>query len=123
MLVALATLVLTVLLYIAIPKGLFPTQDTGQLQARVDAAQEASYERMASCSTAAARAILDDPDVETLSSFVGVDAANNTMLHTGSMLINLKPDRGDAAADDGAAARARAARSPASRCTCSRPRT
>jgi len=95
LLVALATLVLTVILYIAIPKGLFPTQDTGQLQARIVAAQEASYERMAELQQAAARAILADPDVETLSSFVGVDAANNTMLSNGSMLINLKPDRGD----------------------------
>jgi multidrug efflux pump len=98
LLVALATLVLTVILYIAIPKGLFPTQDTGQLQARIVAAQEASYERMAELQQAAARAILADPDVETLSSFVGVDAANNTMLSNGSMLINLKPDRGDAEA-------------------------
>jgi len=96
LLVALATLVLTVILYIAIPKGLFPTQDTGQLQARVVAAQEASYDRMVELQLAAARAILADPDVASLSSFVGVDAANNTMLSNGSMLINLKPDRGDA---------------------------
>jgi multidrug efflux pump len=82
LLVALATLVLTVILYIAIPKGLFPTQDTGQLQARIVAAQEASYERMAELQQAAARAILADPDVASLSSFVGVDAANNTMLST-----------------------------------------
>ena len=91
--VALATLVLTVLLYLAIPKGLFPTQDTGQLQARVEAAQSVSYARMAALQLAAAREILQDPDVDTLSSFVGVDAANNTMLHTGRMLINLKKER------------------------------
>ena len=48
-----------------------------------------------SCSRTAAKAILQDPEVQNLSSFIGVDAANNTMLHTGSMLINLKPDRGN----------------------------
>lgn len=93
LLVALGTLVLTVLLYVLIPKGLFPTQDTGQLQARVETAQSVSYARMADLQQAAARAILEDPDVETLSSFIGVDAANNTMLHTGRMLINLKKER------------------------------
>ena len=91
--VALATLVLTVLLYLLIPKGLFPTQDTGQLQARIEAAQSVSYARMAELQMAAAKEILQDPDVDTLSSFVGVDAANNTMLHTGRMLINLKSGR------------------------------
>jgi len=95
LLVALGTLVLTVLLYIWIPKGLFPTQDTGQLQARIETAQSVSYTRMAQLQQASARAILDDPDVESLSSFVGVDAANNTMLHTGSMLINLRRARSD----------------------------
>ena len=95
LLVALATFALTVLLYIMIPKGLFPTQDTGQLQGRIEAAQDVSYERMAQLQQAAAKAILDDPDVENLSSFVGVDAANNTMLHTGSMLINLKKGHGN----------------------------
>ena len=93
MLVALATLVLTVVLYLLIPKGLFPTQDTGQLQARVETVQSVSYARMAELQQAAARAILEDPDVDTLSSFIGVDAANNTMLHTGRMLINLKKER------------------------------
>ena len=95
LLVALATLALTVLLYVTIPKGLFPTQDTGQLQARIEAAQDVSYERMARLQQQAARAILQDPAVENLSSFVGVDAANNTMLHTGSMQIDLKPGHGD----------------------------
>ena len=91
--VALATLVLTVLLYLLIPKGLFPTQDTGQLQARIEAAQSVSYARMAELQMEAATEILRDPDVDTLSSFVGVDAANNSMLHTGRLLINLKPGR------------------------------
>jgi len=90
LLVALATLLLTVLLYIWIPKGLFPTQDTGQLQARVEASQSVSYTRMAQLQQEVARLLMEDEDVETLSSFVGVDAANNTMLHTGRMLINLK---------------------------------
>ncbi len=93
LLVALATLLLTVILYITIPKGLFPTQDTGQLKARIEASQAVSYERMATLQQAAASALLEDPAVDTLSSLVGVDAANNTMLHTGSMLINLKRPR------------------------------
>ena len=95
LLVALATLVLTALLYIWIPKGLFPTQDTGQLQARVEAAQSVSYSLMARQQEEVARLIMQDPDVETLSSFVGVDASNNTMLHTGRMLINLKKSHDD----------------------------
>ena len=93
LLVAFLTLVLTVLLYVVIPKGLFPTQDTGQLQARVQTAQSISYARMAELQQATAKAILEDPDVENLTSFVGVDAGNNTMLHTGRMLINLKKTR------------------------------
>ncbi|MBE7419096.1 MAG: efflux RND transporter permease subunit [Ideonella sp.] len=91
LLVALATLALTALLYLVIPKGLFPTQDTGQLQARIEAEQGISYPRMRDLQLAAADAILVDPAVATLSSVVGVDAANNTMLHTGRMLVNLKP--------------------------------
>ncbi|SFF91383.1 multidrug efflux pump [Duganella sp. CF458] len=93
LLVALGTLVLTVLLYLWIPKGLFPTQDTGQLKARIEAAQTVSFERMVQLQQQAARAMLEDPAVASLSSVVGVDAGNNTMLHTGSMLVNLKPDR------------------------------
>ena len=93
LLVALATLVLTVLLYLAIPKGLFPVQDTGQLQARIQADQSVSYARMSELSQATARAMLADPDVQTLSVIVGVDGANNTMLHTARMLINLKTGR------------------------------
>ncbi|MEP7206197.1 MAG: efflux RND transporter permease subunit [Casimicrobiaceae bacterium] len=95
LLVAAGTLVLTVMLYLFIPKGLFPTQDTGQLQARVEAVESVSFARMADLQQAAARAILADPAVASLSSFIGVDAANNTMLHTGSMLINLASDRSD----------------------------
>src|SRR6185369_1326697 len=95
LLVALGTLMLTVLLYIWIPKGLFPTQDTGQLQARVEATQSVSYPLMAQLQQEVARRIMQDPDVETLSSIVGVDAGNNTMLHTGRMLINLKKSHGN----------------------------
>ena len=90
LLVALGTLWLTVLLYLWIPKGLFPTQSTGQLQARVEAPQSVSYQRMASLQREVAQRLMEDPDVATIASFVGVDAANNTMLHTGRMLINLK---------------------------------
>ncbi|WP_353367140.1 efflux RND transporter permease subunit [Acidovorax sp. FG27] len=92
--VAVLTMALTALLYVLIPKGLFPTQDTGQLQARLQASQEVSYARMSELQQAAARAILQDADVQSLSSFVGVDAANNTMLNAGRMLINLKPGHG-----------------------------
>jgi len=95
LLVALGTLVLTALMWTVIPKGLFPTQDTGQLQARVQARQSISYTDMAKLQQEAARQIMADPEVASVASYVGVDAANNTMLHTGTMLINLKADRGD----------------------------
>lgn len=95
LLVALGTLVLTAILYIAIPKGLFPTQDTGQLQVRVEAPQSISYLRMAELQQDVAQRLLQDPAVASVASFVGVDAANSTMLHTGRMLVNLKDDRGD----------------------------
>ncbi len=87
--VAVATVVLTGLLYLAIPKGLFPTQDTGQLQAQIEAAQEVSFARMSDLQQQAVSAILQDKDVASVSSVVGVDAANNTMLNTGSLSINL----------------------------------
>jgi multidrug efflux pump len=93
LIVAVATLILTACLYVFIPKGLFPTQDTGQLQARVLATESISYARMAELQQAVGRAVLQDPDVENLSSFIGVDGANNTMLNSGQMLINLKPRR------------------------------
>lgn len=95
LIVAVATLALTVLLYAVIPKGLFPTQDTGQLQARIEATQDVSYTRMAQLQQQAANAILADPEVASVSSVVGVDAANNTALNTGSMLINMRADRGN----------------------------
>jgi len=90
LLVALATFALTVLLYVFIPKGLFPTQDTGQLQVRVQSAETVSFERMSDLQRQAARAMLQDPAVDNVASIVGVDGANNTMLNAGTMLVNLK---------------------------------
>ena len=97
LIVAALTLVLTAILYIFIPKGLFPTQDTGQLQAEVRARESVSFARMAELQQQVARAVLKDTDVESLSSFIGVDGANTTALNRGRMLINLKPheDRGN----------------------------
>jgi multidrug efflux pump len=88
--VALATLALTVLLYVLVPKGFFPLQDTGVLQAISEAPQTVSFASMAERQQALARALAADPEVESLSSFIGVDGANPT-LNTGRMLINLKP--------------------------------
>ncbi|SNS95258.1 multidrug efflux pump [Noviherbaspirillum humi] len=93
--VALLTLVLTVVMYVLIPKGLFPRQDTGQLMARVEAARSISFERMAELQQSVVKAVLEDPAVETVGSLVGVDAANNTMLNAGTLQINLKRDRDD----------------------------
>jgi len=90
LLVAIATLVLTVLLYIWVPKGFFPIQDTGAIQAISEAPQTISFSAMAERQQALARVVLEDPAVESLSSFIGVDGANAT-LNSGRMLINLKP--------------------------------
>nr|WP_281291545.1 MdtB/MuxB family multidrug efflux RND transporter permease subunit [Reyranella soli] len=90
LLIAIGTIVLTVLLYVVIPKGFFPVQDTGLIQAVTEAPQSISFEAMAKRQNALATAILDDPDVESLSSFIGVDGTNAT-LNSGRMLINLKP--------------------------------
>jgi multidrug efflux pump len=97
LLVAVGTLALTVLLYVVIPKGLFPVQDTGQLRAQVTAARDVSFARMSQLQQQVAGEILKDPAVENLSSIVGVDASANAMLHTGQMLINLKPGHGSQA--------------------------
>ncbi len=93
LLVAAATLALTVVLYIVIPKGLFPVQDTGQLQGEVRYNREVSYAGMARAQQAVAKALLADPDVASLSSYIGVDGANTTLLSAGRMLINLKDQR------------------------------
>jgi multidrug efflux pump len=95
LMVAIATLVITVLLYLVIPKGLFPTQDTGQLEARIVASGTVSYDRMADLQKQAANIILQDQAVASLSSFVGVDGANNAALNSGTMLINMKDDAGN----------------------------
>ncbi|MDE2220278.1 MAG: efflux RND transporter permease subunit, partial [Gammaproteobacteria bacterium] len=91
--VAVGTLALTALLYLVIPKGFFPTQDTGLLQGVSEAAQSVSYAAMADRQQALGAAILGDRDVASLSSFIGVDG-NNVTLNSGRFLINLKP-RGD----------------------------
>jgi multidrug efflux pump len=88
--VAVGTLVLTALLYVVIPKGFFPTQDTGVLQGVSEATQSVSYAAMADRQQALGAAILGDPDVASLSSFIGVDGSNVT-LNSGRFLINLKP--------------------------------
>ena len=88
--VALATFVLTALLYVMIPKGFFPLQDTGVIQAISEAPQSVSYAAMAERQQQLASIILKDPDVVSLSSFIGVDGTNTT-LNSGRILINLKP--------------------------------
>ena len=88
--VALGTLVLTVLLYVAIPKGFFPIEDTGVIQGITEADQSVSFAAMSERQQAVAEAILKDPDVASLSSFIGVDGTNPT-LNTGRIQINLKP--------------------------------
>jgi multidrug efflux pump len=90
LLVAIGTLVLTVLLYVVVPKGFFPVQDTGVIQAITEAPQTISFVAMAERQQAVADAVLADPAVASLSSFIGVDGANVT-LNSGRMLINLKP--------------------------------
>ena len=88
--VALGTLALTVLLYILVPKGFFPQQDTGVIQGISEAPQSVSFAAMSQRSRMLARAILEDPAVASVSSFIGVDGQNIT-LNSGRLLINLKP--------------------------------
>jgi multidrug efflux pump len=88
--VAVGTVVLTVLLYIVIPKGFFPIQDNGLIQVVTEAPQSISFDAMSERQRALADVILNDPAVESLTSFVGVDGTNPT-LNSGRMLINLKP--------------------------------
>ncbi len=85
-----ATLVLTVWLYILVPKGFFPVQDTGVIQGTTEAAQSISFSAMSERQQALAKVILEDPAVESLSSFIGTDGINTT-LNSGRILINLKP--------------------------------
>ncbi|TMH40290.1 MAG: MdtB/MuxB family multidrug efflux RND transporter permease subunit [Betaproteobacteria bacterium] len=95
-----AALLLTVLLYFVVPKGFFPVQDTGVIQGITEAPQSISFPAMAERQRSLAHAILQDPAVASLSSFIGVDGTNVT-LNSGRMLINLKPlsERGIHAAD------------------------
>jgi multidrug efflux pump len=90
LLVAIGTLVLTIFLYIIIPKGLFPIQDTGLIQGVSEAGQTISFSAMAQRQQALANVILQDPAVDSLSSFIGVDGTNTTV-NTGRIQINLKP--------------------------------
>ena len=90
LMVAAGTLVLTILLYIVVPKGFFPVQDTGVIQGVSEAPQSVSFTAMVDRQQKLARVILQDPAVESLSSFVGIDA-NNATVNSGRLLINLKP--------------------------------
>jgi multidrug efflux pump len=85
-----ATLISTCLLYVVVPKGFFPSQDTGAIQAISEAKQEISFSAMVAKQHALGEAILRDPDVETVGSLVGVDGQNTT-LNTGRFYISLKP--------------------------------
>ena len=100
LLIALGTLVLTIILYIVIPKGFFPVQDTGVIQGISQASQSISYSDMAAHQQALDRVILADPAVESLTSFIGADGVNTT-LNSGRISINLKPlsQRHEGAAD------------------------
>ena len=90
LLVAIGTLVLTVLLYVVAPKGFFPPQDTGLIQGITEAPQSVSFAAMAERQDALAQALLEDPSVESVSSFIGVDGVNTT-LNSGRLLISLVP--------------------------------
>jgi multidrug efflux pump len=90
LLVAVATLVLTIFLYIVIPKGFFPTQDTGVIQGITQAPQTISFDAMSQKQQEMDRIVLQDPAVESLSSFIGADGTNTT-LNSGRISINLKP--------------------------------
>ncbi len=90
LLVAIATLALTVLLYLAVPKGFFPVQDTGVIQGISEAPQSISFRAMSERQQRLAEVILADPAVASLSSYIGVDGDNPT-LNSGRLLINLKP--------------------------------
>jgi multidrug efflux pump len=100
LLVAVATLLLTVFLYIIIPKGFFPVQDTGVIQGITQASQTIGSKAMAERQKEIAKIILQDPAVDSLSSFIGADGTNTTT-NSGRMSINLKPlDQRDLSASD-----------------------
>lgn len=89
LLVTLATFILTIYLYIVVPKGFFPVQDTGVLLGITEAPQTISFQAMSTKQQQLARAILEDPDVESVSSFIGIDGTNST-LNSGRIQINLR---------------------------------
>ena len=89
LLVAAATLVFTALLYVIVPKGFFPSQDTGMIQGITQASQDVSFSEMGRRQQLLAAAILKDPDVESVASTIGVDG-NNTSLNSGRLQISLK---------------------------------
>ncbi|MCU1309585.1 MAG: acriflavin resistance protein, partial [Candidatus Angelobacter sp.] len=100
LLVTIGTLVLTILLYIFVPKGFFPVQDTGQILGISQASPAISFPAMMDRQQALAKVILQDPDVTNLSSFIGVDGVNTTG-NSGRIQINLKPrDERNASASD-----------------------
>lgn len=90
LIVALGTFILTWVLYLAVPKGFFPQQDTGLVQVITQAPQNLSFSAMSQRQEDAVKVLLDDPDVYSVTSFIGVDATNST-LNTGRMQITLKP--------------------------------
>jgi multidrug efflux pump len=90
LLAAFGTLVITILMFIRIPKGFFPIQDTGVIQGVSEAAQSISFGEMGRRQQALAQVILKDPAVDSISSFIGIDGTNTT-LNSGRILINLKP--------------------------------
>jgi multidrug efflux pump len=90
LLVAMVTLALTVLLYVVIPKGFFPIQDTGVIQGISEAPQAISFAAMSERQQALSKVILEDPAVESISSIIGIDGTNHT-LNTGRLMITLKP--------------------------------
>jgi multidrug efflux pump len=98
LIVATGTVILTAIMYIVIPKGLFPVQDVGVIQGISVADNSVSYKAMAARQTALADVILKDPDVTSLTSYIGIDGTNTT-LNNGRFLINLKPndDRSESA--------------------------
>jgi multidrug efflux pump len=100
LLVTFATFLLTIYLYIIVPKGFFPVQDTGVLLAITEAPQTISFQAMSTRQQQLARMILEDPDVESVSSFIGIDGTNST-LNSGRIQINLRDreERSDSAVD------------------------
>ncbi len=90
LIVAVGTLVLTILLYLVVPKGFFPVEDTGLITGISEASQSVSFPAMIKYQQTLCSAILKDPAVDSLSSFIGIDGTNPT-LNTGRILINLKP--------------------------------